>query len=177
MTEALAGGELDVSFMPVDEVRRASVDFGPTYYIVESTYLVAAPDGPRDIAGVDRPSFRVLSVRGTTTIRAAARTLSSTQPVAVTSVREAITALRVGRADAFALSRDSLGSLLAELPGSHVVSGAFQKTPIAVAVSKGRPDFLRQVSTWLRDAKDRGLVRRAFDELGFANEAIPPLDA
>ena len=35
-------GALDVAFMPVDAERRERVDFGPTYFIIESTYLVRA---------------------------------------------------------------------------------------------------------------------------------------
>ena len=50
--------------------------------------------------------------------------------------------LTAGKADAFALSRDSLPPFVAKLPGSRIVDGGFQLTGIAIAVPKGRPQAL-----------------------------------
>ena len=45
LTDALAAGRIDVSFMPVDEERKKRIDFGPAYCAVESTYMVTAASG------------------------------------------------------------------------------------------------------------------------------------
>ena len=45
--------------------------------------------------------------------------------------------MRGGKADAFALSRDSLPPFVAKLPGSRIVDGGFQFTGIAIAVGEG----------------------------------------
>ena len=86
--------------------------------------------------------MRVVGVADTTTIRASARSLHRTQPVPIRGVDEAVAMLRDGRADALALSRDSLDQLAPTVPGSHIVEGGFQRTMIAIAVPPGRPAAL-----------------------------------
>src|ERR1700734_2334243 len=39
VTDDLAKGSIDVSFMPVDEERKKRIAFGPNYVLVESTYM------------------------------------------------------------------------------------------------------------------------------------------
>ena len=107
-TDALEAGSVDVAFMPVDEERRKRIAFGPNYVLGESTYMATAASGAKTVDEVDRAGMRVIGIANTTTIRAAGRTLKNTTIAAVPSVQEAVAMLRDGRADAFALSRDSL---------------------------------------------------------------------
>jgi polar amino acid transport system substrate-binding protein len=174
VTDALAAGEIDVSFMPVDDERKKRIAFGPAYFVVESTYLVTAVSGITTLAEVDRPGMRVVGVANTTTIRSATRTLQRTTVTAATSIDEAMTMMRSGSADAFALSHDSLPPLAASLPGSRILDGGFQRTVIAVAVPKNRPRALAAVTAFMEDAKASGLVRRALDAAGFSDSAVAP---
>lgn len=171
---SLQAGAIDVGFMPVDATRRAVLDFGPGYYDLESTYLVSEASGITDVAEVDRPGLRVVAIDGTTTIRACARTLTRTQPVAVPTVAEAVARMQRGEADAFALSRDTLRPILPEVPGSRIVRGGFQQTQVAVAVPKGRPLALAAVAAWLANAKASGLVQRIFAARGFGDDPVAP---
>lgn len=173
-TEATRAGTVDVAFMPVDAARRELLAFGPAYYDLESTYLVADRSGVTDVGGVDREGFRVVGIAGTTTIRASARTLTRTQPVAVPSVADAIAMMRDGRADAFALSRDTLAPILPEVPGSRIVTGGFQQTSVSIAVPRGRPAALASVTDWLEGAKRDGTVRRIFDAHGLGDQTVAP---
>lgn len=174
ITEAERGGLIDLAFMPVDAARREQVDFGPGYAALESTYLVTQASGVSDLAGVDRPGMRVVAVAGSTTARAAARTLTATQPALVGTVAEAVEQLRAGRADALALARDQLRPIQPQVPGSRIVTGSFQQTLVAVAVPKARPAALAAVSRWLDRAKASGLVRRIFDAQGLQQDAVAP---
>jgi len=174
VTDALAAGAIDVAFMPVDEERKKRVDFGPAYVMAESTYLVTAASGITTLAEVDRPGVRVVGIANTTTIRSAARTLKSTGVTAATSVDEAMAMMRGGRADAFALSHDSLPPLAAGLPGARILDGAFQQTGIAIAVPKNRPQALAAVTAFMEGAKRSGAVRRALDAAGFKHVAVAP---
>jgi polar amino acid transport system substrate-binding protein len=173
-TDAVESGAIDVSFMPVDDERRKRVDFGPNYCLIESTYMVTRKSGIKTLAEVDRPNVRVVGIANTTTIRAAGRTLRNTGITAATSVEEAVAMLRTGKADAFALSRDSLPPFVAQLPGSRIVDGGFQQTGIAIAVPKNRPNALAYVSAFLEQAKASGSVRRALDRAGFRDEPVAP---
>ena len=173
-TEATQAGQLDVTFMPVDDARRQLVNFGPGYYQIESTYLVSGASGITDVDQVNRAGLRVIAIAGTTTFRASARTLTATQPKPVPSVGEALAMMKGGQADAFALSRDSLQPMLAQVPGSRIVRGGFQHTLVAVAVPKDRPAELEAVSDWMERAKRSGLVRQVFDRHGLQAEDVAP---
>jgi polar amino acid transport system substrate-binding protein len=136
--------------------------------------MATGTSGIKTVAEVDRPNVRVVGIANTTTIRAAARSLKSTTISPVPSVDEAMAMLRGGRADAFALSRDSLPPFVAALPGSRIVDGGFQHTGIAIAVPKGRQNALAYVTAFLTEAKASGSVRRALDRAGFPNEPVAP---
>ena len=174
VTDALAAATIDVAFMPVDDERKTRIDFGPAYFVVESTYLVTAESGITRLAEVDRGGVRVVGIANTTTIRAAGRTLKHTTVAAATSVDEAMAMLRLGSADAFALSHDSLPPLAVGLPGSRILDGGFQHPVIAIAVPKNRPLALASATAFMEDAKRSGLVRRALDAAGFKDAAVAP---
>ncbi len=55
VTDAIASGACDVSFMPRDAMREGKVDFGPAYYFISSTYLVPAGSKIKTIDEVNRP--------------------------------------------------------------------------------------------------------------------------
>src|SRR5205085_9866810 len=119
-TDAVENGTVDVSFMPVDDERLRRIAFGPNYVLGESTYMVTAATGAKTVEDVDKAGTRVIGIATTTTIRAAGRTLKNTTISPATSVEEAIAALRDGKADAFALSRDSLPTYVKQVPGSRM---------------------------------------------------------
>jgi polar amino acid transport system substrate-binding protein len=174
-TDAVESGAVDVSFMPVDEERKKRVAFGPSYVLGESTYMVTAALPARTIEDVDRAGVRVIGIANTTTIRAATRTLKNASISPVASVAEAVAMLREGKADAFALSRDSLPTYVKQVPGSRITDGAFQQIGIAIAVAKGKPAALAAVTGFMDDAKKNGAVRKALDDAGFADIAIAPM--
>ena len=173
-TEALASAAIDVAFMPVDAHRRTRVAFGPAYYLLESTYLVSAASGIHTLADVDRAEVRVVGIADTTTIRASTRTLLHTTPFPSRGVDDAIAMVRDGRADALALSRDSLNQVLPSVPGGRITPGGFQQTTVSIAVPPGRPAALAVVSAFLEGAKRGGLVRRSLDAVGLGEEAVAP---
>jgi polar amino acid transport system substrate-binding protein len=167
-------GEWDVAFMPVDDVRARVVDFGPAYYLTASTYLVPAGSSIRSLAEVDRPGVRVAGVEGTTTARAAARSLKNTSVKTYRTADELFELARTGNADAIALGRESLAGMQAKLPGSRILDGHFQATGTAVAVPKGRPAALAYVSGFVENAKKDGTVRRALDAAGLKDSPVAP---
>jgi polar amino acid transport system substrate-binding protein len=158
----------------VDDERRKRIEFGPYFCMIESTYMVTGPSGLKTLAEVDQPHVRVVGIANTTTIRASARTLKNTQPIAATSIDEAIAMLKAGKADAYAMGRDALPEVVKEFPGARIVDGGFQQTGIAIAVPKGRPQALAAVTTFLEQAKQSGLVRTAMDRVGLQALDVAP---
>lgn len=171
--DALEAGNVDVAFMPVDEERKQRIAFGPNYVLGESTYMVTAASPAKTVEEVDRAGMRVIGIANTTTIRAAGRTLKNTTISPVTSVGDALAALRDGKADAFALSRDSLPTYVKQVPGSRMVDGAFQQIGIAIAVAKGKPAALAAVTEFMDEAKKSGVVRKALDAAGYEVPVAP----
>jgi polar amino acid transport system substrate-binding protein len=167
-------GEWDVAFMPVDEVRARIVDFGPAYYLTESTYLVAAGSPIRTLADVDGPGVRVAGVEGTTTARSAQRSLKNNTVKTYRTADELFESIRSGNADAIALGRESLAGMQAKLPGSRILDGHFQATGTAVAVPKGRSAALAYARSFVEKAKKDGTVRRALDAAGMKDAPIAP---
>jgi polar amino acid transport system substrate-binding protein len=166
LVDALEDGRLDVAFMPVDDVRRQRIDFGPDYYVVESTCLVRAAFPIDSIDGMNQPQVRVAGIAETTTIRAAQRALPSASFTTVSSVSDVIQLLRDEAVDAVALSRDVLENLQSQFPGSRVLHGAFHTIRIAIAIGKSKPNAMRFVTTFMEHAKSSGIVQRAFEHAG-----------
>lgn len=174
LVDALEAGRIDVTFTPIDDERRKRIDFGPAYFLVESTYMVTGASGIKTVDEVDRAGVRVVGIANTTTIRAAGRSLKNTMVTAAQSIGEAMEMMIGGKADAFALSRDSLPPFVAKLPGSRIVEGGFQFTSVAIAVGKGKAAALDYVSAFLERAKKSGVVRRAFDAAGLSHLDVAP---
>jgi polar amino acid transport system substrate-binding protein len=172
LIDAMSSKAIDVTFVPIDEERRKKVDFGPAYFIIESTYLVRPGSDIKSLSEVDRPGIRVIGIADTATIRAAGRSLKNTSITPVKSVSEATEMLRTGTADALALTHDSLRPVAAQLPGSRILDGSFLQTGIAIAVPKDRPNALAYATSFMEDAKASGIVRRAFDDAGLNDLAV-----
>src|SRR5215472_11558400 len=160
VTDAVANGGCDLAFMPQDAERAKRVDFGPAYYLIESTYLVPAGSTIKTIAEVNQPGRKIVAISNTTTARSARRTAPNATVEEVPSVDKMTEMARHGQGDAFALSHDSFAGLLPKLSGARVLPGNFQQTGIAVAVPKERPAALKIVSELLEAAKRSGVVRR-----------------
>jgi polar amino acid transport system substrate-binding protein len=116
----------------------------------------------------------VVGAEGSTTLRAAARSLRTAKVVPAKSIDEAMDLMRSGTAQAFALAHDSLPTLKKTLPGSRILDGAFQTTGVAIAVQKNRTAALAYVARFIEDAKASGIVRRAFNDAGLQSLPIAP---
>jgi polar amino acid transport system substrate-binding protein len=174
ITEAAAAGVWDVTFMPIDVERAKAVEFGPAYYRFESTYLVPAGSAIKTIEEVDQPGTRVIGVENTATGRAAAAALKNTKLITFRSAADLQAEMRAGRADAVALSRESLRGFAASFPGARILSGSFFQSRVAVAVPKGHAEALAFVSAFVENAKFTGSVRRALDGAGLKEAEVAP---
>ena len=179
----LASGEItnsadkdvwDVTFMPYDAERAKSVDFGPAYHILQSTYLVAPGSTIQTLADVNKVGVRIAGVANTATFRASSKASPNATTITVDGVDAAVALVREGKADAIALSRESLTGLLEKLPGSCVLDGGFLNSVTAAAVPKNKPAALAYVSAFVEEAKASGAVRRAFDDIGLKTAVVAP---
>ncbi|MBO0763492.1 MAG: transporter substrate-binding domain-containing protein [Hyphomicrobiaceae bacterium] len=174
LTDAAPSGAWDVAFLPVDAQRKTKVDFGSAHIVLQSTYLVGPGSAIPTLADVDKPGVRVAGVENTATARAAQASLTNVTMTLVKTADELFELLKSGQADAIALSRESLTTLAARLPGSRVLDGAYLNSYVAVAVPKGRPAALAYASAFVDAAVASGSVRRALDSIGLRTSTVPP---
>jgi polar amino acid transport system substrate-binding protein len=177
LTDAVTTGAWDVAFLPVDEQRKQKVDFGAPHLVLQSTFLVAPGSAIKSLEDADKPGVKVAGVENTATTRAAQRFLKNVTVVNVKNADELFELLRTGKADAIALSRESLTQLAAKLPGSQVLPGAYLNSFIAVAVPKNKPAALAYVSAFVEEAKASGMVRRSLDGVGMQSSVVAPAGA
>jgi polar amino acid transport system substrate-binding protein len=172
--KAASAGEWDVSFTPVDAERKASVDFGPSFALGESTYMVPSGSSIFSLGDVDHAGMRVFGVENTATIRAARQSLKSTTAVGLAGLEEVLTKFRNAEADAIALGRESLLSLLQDFPDGRILDGHFLALGTAVAVPKGKAVALDVFIGLLEELKADGTVRKIFDKYGMTGTTVAP---
>jgi polar amino acid transport system substrate-binding protein len=172
--ETASSGTWDVSFAPVDAERKTLVDFGPKYFLGESTYMVPAGSPIISIEEVDRKGVRVLGVENTATIRSARKSLKNTSAIGLQGLDVALERFRNGEVDALALGKESLRSLLPRFPGARMLDGHFHAAGTAVAVPKGHTEALKIISGMIEDLKGDGTVRKVFDAHGMETATVAP---
>jgi polar amino acid transport system substrate-binding protein len=173
--ETASSGSWDVSFAPVDAERKKLVDFGPNYFLGESTYMVPAGSPITSIEEVDRKGVRVLGVENTATIRSARKSLKNTSAIGLHGLDEALGRFTKGEVDALALGKVSLRSLLPRFPGARMLDGHFHAAGTAVAVPKGHAEALEVFSGMIEDLKRDGTVRNVFAAYGMDPTTVAPV--
>jgi len=169
-----ADNKWDVAFLPVDAERKKFVDFGNAYHLLQSTFLVAPGSKMQLVKDADTAGVGIGGVANTATFRAAMKSTPKATHIEFSSVELAIAAMNEGKIQAIALSRESLGGLVAKIPGTRVLPDAFLNSTTAVCVPKGKPAALDYVSGFIEEAKASGLVRSALDEMGLKASIVAP---
>jgi polar amino acid transport system substrate-binding protein len=89
-------------------------------------------------------------------------------------LEEVLTKFRDGEAEAVALGKESLLSLLPEFPGARILDGHFLALGTAVAVPRGNAVALEVFSRLLEELKANGTVRKIFDKYGMTGTTVAP---
>ena len=169
-----ADDKWDVAFLPVDAERKKFVDFGNAYHLLQSTFLVAPGSRLQSVRDADENGVGIGGVANTATFRAAVKATPKATHIEFAGVDMATKAMQERRIEAIALSRESLGGLVAKIPGARILPDAFLNSSTAVCVPKGKPAALAYVGQFIEDAKASGLVRRALDEMGLKSSQVAP---
>jgi polar amino acid transport system substrate-binding protein len=169
-----ANNRWDVAFLPVDDERKKFVDFGNAYHLLQSTFLVGSNSKIQSVKDADAKGIGLGGVANTATFRAAKKATPSATHIDFTGVDAAVAAMRDGKIEAIALSRESLSGLLGKIAGARILDDAFLNSSTAVCVPKGKPAALAYVSEFIEEAKASGLVRKALDEMGLKSSQVAP---
>jgi polar amino acid transport system substrate-binding protein len=126
------------------------------------------------VKDADAAGVGIGGVANTATFRAAVKATPKATHIEFKGVDLATQAMLEGRIEAIALSRESLGGLVAKIPGSRVLDDAFLNSSTSVCVPKGKPAALAYVTDFIEEAKASGLVRQALDDVGLTSSIVAP---
>jgi polar amino acid transport system substrate-binding protein len=164
----------DVTFLVIDPVRAAEVDFSPSYMESDFTYLVPAGSSIRNVADADQPGVRIVVPRGDAVDLRLSRILKQAVLVRADSQTAGVNLLRTGQTGAYAAPRATLLALAAQLPGSHVLEDGFATISFAAFVPKGNAGRLAYVSEFIEEAKASGLVKQIIERAGLRGVKVAP---
>jgi polar amino acid transport system substrate-binding protein len=166
ITDASATAVWDVTFLPQDAVRMTKMSFGPTYDVVDATYIVKPGSPITNFRQLDQPGIKVAVEYNTTTMRGAQVHLKNAKVIEYQTYEEVFALLKNGAIDAFALSRNQLNTMAKRIPGTRVLDETFKQTTTAVAVPLNHPLALAFVTKFMTGAISGGLLRRVYDNNG-----------
>ncbi len=167
---ALNLGRFDIIFggMSVTEARKRKVDFAEPFMIVGQTVLLNAKRKGRvkSYKDLNDPGFIVVSKPGTTG-EAAVKSLipKATYETADTEIDGAMRVLE-GTADAFVYDFPFNAVFRAMHPSDQLIflDRPFTKEPIAWAIRKNDPDFMKFLNHFLAQIKADGRFKKIFDK-------------
>jgi len=159
---ALNVGRFDIiiSGMSVTEARKQKVDFADPYMTIGQTILLAKTHEGTVTSHLDLndPKFTVTSKPGTTGEEAVQRILPNATYKPFDTEVEAATEVLEGRADAFVYDLPYTTAFYAMQGGRNLVllDEPFTTEPLAWAIRKGDPDFLKWLNSFLAEIRQDG---------------------
>jgi polar amino acid transport system substrate-binding protein len=172
ITDSVATGAWDVTWLPKDAERETKMSFGPIYEVTEATYIVKPGSTITNFLTLDQPGIKVAAVNNTTTMRGAVAHLKHAKVTGYQTYDEIFNLLKNGEIDAFALSRDQLIAMSKKIPGTRVLDETFKQTVTAIAVPLNHPQALEFATKFMTEAKTNGLLRKAFDNNGLKDTPL-----
>jgi polar amino acid transport system substrate-binding protein len=172
IVDAVGKGTWDITFLPKDPEREGRMSFGPIYEVADATYIVKPGSTVTNFATLDQPGINVAAVNNTTTMRGALVHLKNAKVTGYQTYDEIFGLLKNGGIDAFALSRDQLNAMAAQIPGTRVLDETFKQTVTAVAVPPDRPQSLAFVVKFMNDSIANGTLRKAYDNNGLKGRPV-----
>jgi polar amino acid transport system substrate-binding protein len=167
---ALKLGRFDIIFggMSITEARKKLVDFADPFMTVGQTVLLNAKhqNSVKSYEDLNDAKFVVVSKPGTTGEEAVQRLIpKATYETADTEIEGAMRVLK-GTADAFVYDFPFNAVFIAMHPSDQLVflDEPFTKEPIAWAIRKNDPDFLKFLNTFLFRLKSDGRFDRIYQK-------------
>ena len=161
LLEAAGRGDWDITFLPVDPERAAVMNFTAPFMYAGSTFIVPAGSTAQGVDDLDRTGKTIVAASRSTQeawLRAhmrSATVISASTPAAARQM------LKEGRVDAYASLASVLAQASREIPGSRLLSGSFDDSPIALAVIRGRPFADAFAWEFMDQLQSSGEVREA----------------
>lgn len=135
--ECLKAGACDVVFLPKDARIAAIGDFSFPFIQSEFTFLVPAGSAILHAFDADKPGIRISAVRGHASTATLNKVVKQAEVVLADNEQAAFELLRNGQVHTFASTRQLLGKMTKELPGSQVLTDRYGAQFNRVSFQKG----------------------------------------
>ncbi|ERL50504.1 transporter substrate-binding domain-containing protein [Halomonas huangheensis] len=164
----------DLAFLARDPKRAESIAFTSPYVIIEGTYLVSQNSGFSGVQQLDAPGVSIAVGKGAAYDLFLSRTLKHASVVRAPTSADAVTWMVDQQLDAAAGVRQPLERYCRENPGYRVLEGRFTTIEQAMAVPREHADVLEALETFLREARESGLIHEALHQSGQSPSIAAP---
>jgi len=176
--DAVKDGAWDISFVAIEPVRAAEIEFSAPYVIIEGTYMVRQDSPLKAIADVDRAGVRIAVGLGSAYDLYLTRTLKNATLVRapVGGGRAMIEMFVNDRLEAAAGVRQPLAAYAGDHPEMRVMDGHFMEIQQAMGTPKGRLAGAAYLRSFVEEMKASGFVADAIKRSN-QSAAVAPLAA
>ncbi|HUP97813.1 MAG TPA: ABC transporter substrate-binding protein [Usitatibacter sp.] len=170
--DALKERAIDISFLAVDPVRAADIDFSAPYVDIEGTYLVRRDSPLRAIGDVDREGIRVAVGDKSAYDLYLTRALKNAKLVRAPTSNAAIEVFMAQKLEAAAGVKNPLVEAAAKDPSLRVIEGNFMVIGQASGIPRGRPAAAQYLRDFIEEAKASGFVARSLAASGITDAKV-----
>jgi polar amino acid transport system substrate-binding protein len=174
--DAVKDGAWDVSFVAIEPVRAAEIEFSAPYVIIEGTYMVPKDSPLKMIADVDRSGVRIAIGVGSAYDLYLTRTLKNATLVRapVGGGRAMIEMFVNDKLEAAAGVRQPLVAYANDHPEMRVMDGYFMEIQQAMGTPKGRMAGAAYLRAFVEEMKASGFVADAIKRSNQSAAVAPP---
>src|SRR5882757_969366 len=174
--DAVKDGAWDVSFVAIEPVRAAEIEFSAPYVIIEGTYMVPKDSPLKAIADVDRSAVRIAVGVGSAYDLYLTRTLKSATLVraAVGGGQAMIEMFVNDKLEAAAGVKQPLVAYASDHPEMRVMEGHFMEIQQAMGTPKGRLAGAAYLRAFVEEMKASGFVTDAIKRSNQSAAVAPP---
>lgn len=174
--DAVKDGAWDVSFVAIEPVRAAEIEFSAPYVIIEGTYMVRTDSPLKAITDVDRSGVRIAVGVGSAYDLYLTRTLKSATLVRapVGGGRAMIEMFVNDKLEAAAGVKQPLLAYASDHPEMRVMDGHFMEIQQAMGTPKGRLAGAAYLRAFVEEMKASGFVTDAIKRSNQSAAVAPP---
>jgi polar amino acid transport system substrate-binding protein len=174
VTEELEAGRSDMALFGTDVRRSSAVEFTAPVMEADLTYMVPAGSDIHSISDADKNGTTIAVVRNHLMDYALEGKLVRAQRVYADTPDAAFKLLVEGKTSVLAGIRPGLFGYANRMTGAQVLDDRYAVNSIAIAVGRGRPDWLQVVGEFAEEAKRTGVVQNAIVRAGLKGVQVAP---
>jgi polar amino acid transport system substrate-binding protein len=174
MFEAVKRDEWDVTFLAIDPVRAADIEFTAPYVVIEGAYVVRANSKIAAIEDIDRADITISVARGSAYDLHLSRAIKDATLLRSPTATESFDLFMTKGVEVFAGVRQALLTLMQDHPGLRMIDPPFMTIRQAMGTRKGRLIGAAYLTSFIADMKASGFVAAALERAGQRSAKVAP---